>query len=222
MEVKLVIVGGKHAGKEIPVKGPEFLIGRGAECRLQPGSHLVSRKHCAVVIENDVVAIKDFGSTNGTLVNGERIDQQHPLANGDRIKIGMLEMEVRIAGDATGRSKLKVSDVQKVVAPKTASRAPAHADDADDDLDISSWLEDDSDGHGPTAPAEQATIHDTAVGKPVDETIMMPVASSSKSPEKKQDEPPAKVVGQFQRATKPKAENSRSAAEDTLKKLFHK
>jgi len=36
MEVKLVVSAGKHAGTQIPVAGPLFLIGRAEECQLRP------------------------------------------------------------------------------------------------------------------------------------------------------------------------------------------
>ena len=84
MEVKLVVVGGVQAGKEIPVPAPKFLIGRGPECRLRTQSNLVSRKHCAILIEENAAAIEDFGSTNGTHVNGVKIQQRRRLKNGDR------------------------------------------------------------------------------------------------------------------------------------------
>ena len=36
MDVKLVVLGGKHPGQEIVVQGPEFLVGRAPECKLRP------------------------------------------------------------------------------------------------------------------------------------------------------------------------------------------
>ena len=51
MEVKLIVANGKQAGKEIPVAGHTFLIGRGEGCQLRPQCSEVSRKHCAILIE---------------------------------------------------------------------------------------------------------------------------------------------------------------------------
>ncbi len=95
MEVKLIVVGGKQEGMEIPVQGPEFLIGRGEECRLRPQSTLISRKHCAILVDKDSAVLVDFGSVNGTLVNGERVQDRCELKNGDRIKIGIIELAHR-------------------------------------------------------------------------------------------------------------------------------
>ena len=50
MEVKLVVTNGRHAGREIPIKGPKFFIGRAEDCHLRPGSDLVSRHHCVILV----------------------------------------------------------------------------------------------------------------------------------------------------------------------------
>jgi len=94
MEVKLVVVGGVHAGKEIPVRRARFIIGRSKECQLRPGCNLVSRRHCAILREGGRIVVEDLGSTNGTFVNGSRIDSPHPLSHGDRLDVGSMKFEV--------------------------------------------------------------------------------------------------------------------------------
>ncbi len=216
MDVKLVVVGGKQAGTVIAVAGPEFLIGRGAECRLQPRSSLVSRKHCSIVVEGETVAIKDFGSTNGTLVNGERVQQRRELNNGDHIKIGLLELEVRLVASA-GAKKSGVAPVRDAAARSKTSGAVG-----DDDLDISQWLDDDQEPPKTAGPDEATSVHDTAVSKPVDETVttMPTTAESAKQP--KNGAKPTKSGGHFQPPAKPLADSSKAAAEDVLRKFFHR
>ena len=102
MEVKLVVVGGRHAGKEIPVTGPQFLIGRGERCQLRPQSDMVSREHCAIVVEEGTVVVRDLNSRNGTFVNQQRVEGSRKLHSGDRLKIGPLEFEVRLATRLNG------------------------------------------------------------------------------------------------------------------------
>ena len=70
MDVRLVVQGGKNHGQAIPVRGPKFVIGPAEECQLRPGSDLVSRQHCVILMAEGYVAIRDFGSRNGTYVNG--------------------------------------------------------------------------------------------------------------------------------------------------------
>ena len=69
MKVSLVVASGAHQGKVISITGPQFLIGRDASCHLRPASQAVSKHHCGVIVRDGQIFIKDFGSTNGTLVN---------------------------------------------------------------------------------------------------------------------------------------------------------
>ena len=48
MILKLKVLGGNQAGKELVVKKHPFLIGRSEECHLRPHTDEVSRKHCAL------------------------------------------------------------------------------------------------------------------------------------------------------------------------------
>ena len=62
-------------------------IGRDPSCGVwldQPG---VSRHHARVVVTDDVAEIEDLGSTNGTIVNGVRV-QEMMLRQGDTVRIG--------------------------------------------------------------------------------------------------------------------------------------
>ncbi len=93
MEVKLKVLVGPNAGKELPVAGPKFLIGRAEDCQLRPRSDLISRHHCVLLIEEGLMTVRDFGSKNGTLINGERVRGECELKNGDKLTIGPLEFE---------------------------------------------------------------------------------------------------------------------------------
>lgn len=94
MEVRLKVLVGPNAGRELPVAGPKFLVGRAEDCQLRPKSDLISRHHCAILIEEALVTVRDFGSKNGTVVNGSRVRGEIELKNGDKLTIGPLEFEV--------------------------------------------------------------------------------------------------------------------------------
>lgn len=206
MDVKLVIAGGRHAGMEIPVTEPKFLIGRKDDCQLRPLSKLVSRKHCAISVEAESVAIEDCGSTNGTFVNGEQIQGRCELADGDRIKVGALELEIRLTP--------KAAEVKK---PKGVGVAAATV--GENDLDLSSWLEEDNLDVDPPADKRDITTHDTTTDAKLAETAAMPAASGS---QKKKSQPPAKTGSKAQRIKTPPATNSQAAAGDALKHLFNR
>ena len=218
MGIKLVVVGGKQAGMEIPVRRSKFLIGRGEDCHLRPQSHTISRKHCLIRTDQGTAAIEDCGSTNGTLVNGEKIEQRREINDGDRIKVGVLELEVRIPAS----EEVKKEEKKKAEVHTGEASAPTVAV-SNDDLEISKWLaDDDVEDQTVSAPMKKSddestssAIHDTIVGKPTDETTTTIPTKESPPEEKKQP-----ITGRFKQPAKPKAESSRSAAEDMLRQFF--
>ncbi len=204
MEVKLVVVGGRHAGKEIPVTGPQFLIGRGEKCQLRPQSDMVSREHCAIVIEEGSVSVRDLGSRNGTFVNDQRVQGTRKLHGGDRLKIGPLEFEVRLDVPIGGKKKPKVQSIQEA-----AARAAKEGSGPEED-DISDWLED--------SQPEEVAGGETSVGAGSGTTVAMP-----QQPTPRPQIDPALAAKYFggKEDDKPKAASSREAAAEVLKKFFH-
>ena len=97
MKVTLVVAAGAHQGKTIAITGGQFLIGRDPECQLRPASQAISKKHCGVLIRDGKVYVRDYGSTNGTLVNDTLLqDEELAVANNDSLKIGPLDFTLRI------------------------------------------------------------------------------------------------------------------------------
>ena len=73
------------------------VIGRREDCDLRIPLSEVSRKHCRLVRDGDTVRIEDFGSANGTNVNGQRV-QEAELSPGDSIEVGSVVFVVQIDG----------------------------------------------------------------------------------------------------------------------------
>src|SRR6266480_2692294 len=97
MKVSLVVkTAGKTAGQAIPVTLSQFIIGRDPQCNLRPASPVISKRHCAILIKNGKVAVRDFESTNGTFVNDQQIKGEVPLNHEDILKVGPLEFRVVI------------------------------------------------------------------------------------------------------------------------------
>jgi pSer/pThr/pTyr-binding forkhead associated (FHA) protein len=69
-------------------------VGRTARADFILDAALVSRLHCRLTADkSDQLIVEDLGSTNGTLVNGRRVDRQ-VLKAGDTVTIGRVEFEV--------------------------------------------------------------------------------------------------------------------------------
>jgi pSer/pThr/pTyr-binding forkhead associated (FHA) protein len=130
MKIKLVVIGGVHAGKEIPVRRARFVIGRSTECQLRLNGNLISRRHCVILLKDERIVVEDLGSTDGTFVNGRKISVIEPqeLNHGDHLAVGPMEFEVHISG-AIGSRQPEVSTTEKTIAD-TQSSTPTQDSDA--------------------------------------------------------------------------------------------
>lgn len=64
---------------------PKTTIGRSAECDITIDSELLSRRHAEIFIENNELRIVDLGSSNGTYLNGDKIEEASAAA-GDELR----------------------------------------------------------------------------------------------------------------------------------------
>jgi ABC-type multidrug transport system ATPase subunit/ABC-type multidrug transport system permease subunit len=89
------------AGEDTPIGLKGVVVGRGEDCDLKLDTRQASRHHARIYVDPRGCWIRDLKSTNGTLVNGERVGEKpRQLANGDLIKIGEVEL-MALAGDKT-------------------------------------------------------------------------------------------------------------------------
>jgi len=68
-------------------------VGRAPRADFVVEAALVSRLHCRLTATDNVIDVVDLDSTNGTYINNQRI-RNGTLANGDRLKIGRVEMTI--------------------------------------------------------------------------------------------------------------------------------
>jgi hypothetical protein len=78
-------------GREVPVTADRVLLGRSRECDIRLVDTNVSRRHAEVRHEDDAYWIVDLGSTNGTELNGRRVERAK-LSDGDRITLGATDL----------------------------------------------------------------------------------------------------------------------------------
>jgi pSer/pThr/pTyr-binding forkhead associated (FHA) protein len=72
--------------------GNERTIGRATGADFIVDAALISRVHCRLTALTDgELEVRDLESTNGTYVNGERIETAR-LAPGDRLQVGRVEL----------------------------------------------------------------------------------------------------------------------------------
>ena len=76
------------AGQEHSLKKNVTLMGRAAENDIVIMDNRCSRAHASIRREGLKIVLEDHGSTNGTYLNGERLQHAVQLRDGDQVKIG--------------------------------------------------------------------------------------------------------------------------------------
>jgi len=227
VEVRLKVRGGKSAGQEIRLPGAKFIIGRAEDCHLRPNSDLVSRHHCAILSEEGFVTVRDFGSKNGTLVNGERISGECELKSGDVLKVGPLEFDVFVIEQAPAKKRPAVHSIKEAAA-RTAQGNPGQGG-----LDVDQWLTE-PEGTGLANAGAQTTEATTNTVNIRDgdteeidlgRTMAVPPGTirgvEPDAPTREMPSTPAKAVpGKL--PPLPSSKDSGSAAADTLRKFFNR
>ncbi len=89
-------------GTRHPLTPPGLVIGRGAEADLRINDPGVSRRHAEFRVTAGSggapeVTVADLGSTNGTLVDGQRIREETILLDGSTVRVGSTDVSVRFA-----------------------------------------------------------------------------------------------------------------------------
>jgi pSer/pThr/pTyr-binding forkhead associated (FHA) protein len=148
LKISLKVVGGRHDGKQIPITDKKFLIGREEDCHLRPNSAMVSRHHCVFTLDEYSVRLRDFGSMNGTLVNGKRIKGEVQLSHSDKIQVGKLDFEILMSHTA----KKEETQTSPEETPAAAPAGSGILTGSDTVFDI------------PVHPAEDSTIIPAAAG----------------------------------------------------------
>jgi pSer/pThr/pTyr-binding forkhead associated (FHA) protein len=88
-------VGGP-AGGSVPLSRVVTVFGRGEECDVVLDDQRCSRRHMEISRVGESFVLRDLGSTNGVLVNGERVTGEVDLIAGDVVQLGGTRMRFEI------------------------------------------------------------------------------------------------------------------------------
>lgn len=86
---------GAMAGRTFPLRFTDITIGRALDNEIVLESNDVSRHHLRVEPAGTLLRLIDLGSTNGTRVNGRRV-QEHLLRDGDLVELGSTPLLFRV------------------------------------------------------------------------------------------------------------------------------
>jgi len=85
--LSLAIINGNDAGSVYRIEKPRVTVGRaGADLTINDTE--ASRQHAAIEVRDSVIVLEDLKSTNGTMVDGEKIIGTVELSNQSEFQIG--------------------------------------------------------------------------------------------------------------------------------------
>lgn len=93
--VRLAVVEGALTGTIVPLGASAVLIGRGPACTLVLTDDYASTRHARIYPHQGGWWVEDLDSTNGTFVDGERIDAPRELRPGVAVRIGQTVLELQ-------------------------------------------------------------------------------------------------------------------------------
>jgi pSer/pThr/pTyr-binding forkhead associated (FHA) protein len=152
---------------------------------------MISKRHCAVLKKDGKAYVRDFSSTNGTFVNGEPVQGERELLNGDILKAGPLQFRVALE---------QTAPVNRPTPPPAKSKA-----DMGDDESIAALLLGPLDGSDADSTPSEDSI-------PEGSTIMEIPNLPEEDKPKEEAKPKEKVEAKKQDKAKDEKANTAAAA----------
>jgi predicted component of type VI protein secretion system len=137
-----VVRGSSARGRFLYFRDGDYLVGRDPECQVQLGNRFVSRRHCLVSIRQDGAMVRDFDSTNGTLINGQCAEDEVQLQSGDTLQLGAVVLQLVPESDVP-------ADVVGAVCGQHAQPVALEASDDADELAAAVYDPADANSNGP-------------------------------------------------------------------------
>ena len=85
---------------------PEVRIGRDTNCDLSMMDETMSAHHARVMHHHGQWWLEDLNSTNGTFLNGEKLNIPAVIITGDEFKCGNTFFRIRLDGDEEGSQSI--------------------------------------------------------------------------------------------------------------------
>ena len=137
MDYQLVVIRGRSASNAVKLQDGVTLAGRQEDCHLRVRSSQVSRKHCELFEKHGLLLVKDLNSSNGTFVNGKKIEGQRVMEPGDELGIGPITFRVEKVGQPAPPKSAPAPAAAKKPTDKAVVEGVAVAEAIpDDDFEI--------------------------------------------------------------------------------------
>lgn len=97
--ISLAVIAGPDAGSVYRIEKPRVTIGR-SNADLTLNDTEASRVHAAVEVRDALIVLRDLGSTNGTLVDGAKVNDAIELQDKSEFQVGATTLMLIVTEDA--------------------------------------------------------------------------------------------------------------------------
>jgi pSer/pThr/pTyr-binding forkhead associated (FHA) protein len=97
MNVVLVMFRENGERRSFSLSRDVTVVGRREDADFRIPLTDVSRKHCRLIKDGNMLLVEDLGSANGTYHNGQRVDESE-LSPGDTLQVGPVQFVIQIDG----------------------------------------------------------------------------------------------------------------------------
>lgn len=84
----LIVLAGTSVGEMFKLTKDEVVLGRSPQADIHLVDDGISRKHAMFVVRDGAIVVRDNGSTNGTFCNGQKVEGERRLQDGDKLQFG--------------------------------------------------------------------------------------------------------------------------------------
>jgi hypothetical protein len=98
---KLVLLTPEFSGQGCELPQGSTSVGRGPQNQIILVDPSVSANHCDLLVSGSEVIVREHGSSNGTFVDGRRVEQQAGVNPGSRLRLGDVEAMIQIEPDSS-------------------------------------------------------------------------------------------------------------------------
>lgn len=121
--LQLVFLAPAGTPPSISLSKLPVLLGRSEIADVSLPFSSISREHAKITLDGEQLVIEDLGSSNGVVVNGERV-KRAPIKHGDKITMGVVECKITRDGEATAVIAVPTS-AASVVEPEAQKKSSA-------------------------------------------------------------------------------------------------
>jgi hypothetical protein len=91
---RVLVTNGADAGRTFDLHSGDMVIGRAEGSQIRLEDSRISHNHAILRVRDEEVTIEDLHSTNGTRVNGVVVEHETPVAPGDQIDLGGVQLRL--------------------------------------------------------------------------------------------------------------------------------